>query len=187
MNDDNDRFFIKQSETWRHLKRLGINYVNCAECDETDPRCFIGKLGVEKRQGNTLTALCERCRRKKFAPKDRDSIEDKWTALHKAGVKNTRCHCGEDDPFAFEADHIAGRKSSSAVLGVCINCHLKRTSRQLTEYPPDDFDPENPIVIARNTVRGMIEHLELFREHLRVIEKFLHTLAADDHSPPQEQ
>ena len=136
--------------------------------------------------GDTLFAHCEGCKRKANAPKDSKSIEQKWKALRKDGVRNSRCYCGEDNPFTFERDHIAGQKSSDEVIGVCINCHLKRTSRQLTEYPPDNYDPKSPIVVMRNKVRGKIEHLELLTDHLRDLEEFLNNLAAKEHNAPRK-
>ncbi len=184
--NDRDRFFIRQCENWKHLRRLGVRHAICIDCTETDPRCFIGALSNAKIEGNTLFAQCERCKRKTDAPKDGHSIKQKWKALRKAGVRNSRCYCGEDNPFTFEFDHTAGRKSSNEGIGVCINCHLKRTSRQLTEYEPDNFDPKNPAVVMRNMVRGTIEHLELNASHLRNIEEFLHNLAAKEPGPPRE-
>jgi len=181
-----DRFFIRQHENWTHLRRLGIRHAFCNDCTETDPRCFIGELSNAKIEGNTLFAQCERCKRKKNAPTDSKSIEQKWKALRKDGVRNSRCYCGEDNPFTFERDHIAGDKSSDEVIGVCINCHLKRTSRQLTEYPPDTYDPKSPMVVMRNRVRGTIEHQELNALRLRDVEEFLDNLAAKEHISSRE-
>src|SRR5690349_20443900 len=136
MNDE-DRFLERQSQTWHHHLRLGTRRVLCVECSETDPRCFIGDLSGAKRIRATLIATCERCRRRLDAPTDAGAIAKKWEALRQAGVHNERCHCGEDNPFCLEADHLDGRATSDRVVGRCINCHLKRTSRQLTEYPLD--------------------------------------------------
>jgi len=179
-----DRFFIRQRENWTNLRRLGVRYVFCIEryCKETDPRCFIGELSNARIVGDTLFAQCERCKRKTNAPKDGKSIEQEWKKLRKDGVRNSRCYCGEDNPFTFERDHIAGQKSSDEVIGVCINCHLKRTSRQQTEYPPDNLDPKSPIVVMRNKVRGKIEHNELDNDDLRNLEEFLNNLAAKEHN-----
>jgi hypothetical protein len=140
--DDTDRLFERQRQNWQNLRRLGVTAVFCPECGETDPRCFIGELAQSQRKATTLHALCERCKRKSFAPTDADSITAKSVMLGKAGVTNHRCHCGEDNPFCLEADHFDGRKSSNRIIGRCINCHLKRTSRQLTEYPLDDCQPK---------------------------------------------
>jgi hypothetical protein len=177
--DDTDRFFERQRQNWLNLRRLGITAIFCPECGETDPRCFIGELAQSQRKGNTLHALCERCRRRSFAPTDEDSISAKWLLLRKDGVANSRCHCGEENPFCMEADHFDGRKSSKRIIGRCINCHLKRTSRQLTEYHPDTSDPKSPPVVMRNRLRGTIETLELAAAGLREVEEFLHNMAAE--------
>jgi len=173
MNDE-DRFFERQRQNWSHLKRLGVKYAFCDVCGEFDPRCFLGDFARSQIIGSTLHALCERCKRRSLAPTDDASIAKKWEFLRKQGVRNHRCHCGEDNPFCLEADHLAGKKTSKFVIGVCINCHLKRTSRQLTEYPRDSADPQNQWVVMRNTVRGSLEHLELISEGLRPLEKLLH-------------
>jgi hypothetical protein len=171
--DDTDRFFERQRQNWQNLQRLGVTAVFCTECGETDPRCFVGDLAGSQRKGGTLHTLCERCRRKSFAPTDADSIVKKWELLRKAGLPNNRCHCGEDNPFCLQADHIDGKKSSGRVIGRCVNCHLKRTSRQLTEYHPDKLDVRNRRIVMRNRVRGTIETLELATAGLREVEAFL--------------
>jgi hypothetical protein len=178
--DDTDRFFERQRQNWQNLRRLGVAAAFCEECGETDPRCFIGEFAKSQRKVRILRAPCERCRRKSFAPTDAGSIAAKCLSLRKSGVTNSRCHCGEDNPFCIEADHFDGRKSSSWVLGRCINCHLKRTSRQLTEYPPDKTDTQSLPVVMRNRVRGSIETLELAAAGLREVEKFLHNMTAEE-------
>ena len=115
---------------------------------------------------------------------DNAAIAQKWALLREYGVKNRRCHCGEDNPFCLQADHLDGKKSSDLVIGVCINCHLRRTSRQLTEYPRDSANPQNPRIVMRNRVRGVIEHLELKVDHLREVEEYLDKL--EDRDSPQE-
>jgi hypothetical protein len=184
--NDRDRFFIRQRQNWQHLQRLGVIAVFCPECSEIDPRCFIGELARSVIKDGTLHALCERCKRKSFAPRDADSINKKWALLKKAGVTNSRCQCGEDNPFCLEADHLDGRKSSQRVIGRCINCHLKRTSRQLTEYPRDKIDPQNPRIVMRNRVRGTIEDLELAVAGLRSVEEFLHNMEVGQSDSSQE-
>jgi hypothetical protein len=177
--DNYDRLIIRQQQSWKALRRLGVKYARCPKCSETCPLCFMGDVLSLEKDGLTLVALCERCKRKDAAPTNPEAIERRWEALRTDGCRNTRCHCGEDNPFCMEADHIAGRKSSDLVRAVCINCHLKRTSRQMTEYSEDELDPEHPYVSARNLVRGTIEHLELMTEDLRLIESLLHNLAVE--------
>jgi len=177
---DEDRFFERQRQNWTNLRRLGVRAANCTECTETDPRCFIGDLSQATRDGDTLQTVCERCKRKLASPKDTEAVDAKWSALRKAGVRNDQCYCGEDNPFCLEADHVDGRRSSSRVIGCCINCHLKRTSRQLTEYPSDSVNPNSELIVARNRLRGTIEHLELIAEGLRPIEKMLHDMSASE-------
>jgi hypothetical protein len=184
--NDRDRFFMRQRQNWLHLKRLGVTAAFCPECSEIDPRCFIGELAHSVIKDGTLHALCERCKLKSIAPRDADSISKKWAFLKKDGVKNSRCQCGEDNPFCLQADHLDGRKSSQRVIGLCIICHLKRTSRQLTEYPSDKVDPKNPRIVMRNRVRGTIEHLELAAAGLRSVEEFLHNMEAGQSDSPQE-
>jgi len=183
MNDE-DRFFERQRQNWSHLRRLGVKYAFCDVCGEFDPRCFLGDFLRSQIIGSTLHALCERCKLRSIAPTDEAAIAKKWVLLHESGVKNKRCHCGEDNPFCLQADHLDGRKSSDLVIGVCVNCHLKRTSRQLTEYPRDSANPQNPRIVMRNRVRGVIEHLELKVDHLREVEEYLDNL--EDRDSPQE-
>jgi hypothetical protein len=174
---DNDRYNIRQQEFWINCRRLNINRVVCRNCFETDPRCFLGKQINEKHIGDLLVGICERCDRRIRAPTDLKSLDKKWKSLRENGVQNGRCYCGEDNPFCFEADHLDGRQYSDYVLGCCINCHLKRTSRQLTEYGADNYDAKAPVVLALKRVRGTIEYLELMSAGLRPVEDLLHNMS----------
>jgi len=183
---DEDRYFIRQQEFWKNWRRLNINRVICRECFEYDPRCFLGDQSKEKRVGDLLVGLCERCRRKALAPNDQKALDEQWKSLRSKGIRNSRCHCGEDNPFCFEADHLDGQKFSEYIFGCCINCHLKRTSRQLTEYRPDSFDPKIPAVLMLKRVRGIIEYLELNVAGLRAVENFLHNMSIEASDSRQE-
>ncbi len=184
--NETDRFFERQRQNWLSLRRLGVKNARCLECPETSPHCFLGDVRSLDRDGNTLVALCERCKRRAAAPTDPSAIERQWEVLRKKGCRNSRCYCGEENPFCMEADHIAGRQSSDDVMAVCINCHLKRTRRQLTEWPPDDLNPKHPIIVERNRLRGTIEHFELAVVNLRIVEEFLHNMACTDFDHMQD-
>lgn len=174
---DNDRYFIRQQEFWKHCRRLNINRVVCRDCFEIDPRCFLGDQAKEKRIGDLLVGICERCRRKALAPKDQKSFDGQWKVLRTRGISNPRCYCGEDNPFCFEADHLDGQRYSNYILGCCINCHLKRTSRQLTEYVPENYDAKVPITQALKRIRGTIEYLDLMSASLRPVEELLQNMS----------
>ena len=70
-----------------------------------------------------------------------------------------------------------GQNFSDHVFGCCINCHLKRTSRQLTEYVPDNYEAKIPITLMLKRVRGAIEYLELMSASLRPVEDFLQNMS----------
>lgn len=179
--DDLDRLLERHRQQWLHLRRIGVKAVICPECTEHDPRCFIGDLKDADRKDRVLIGMCERCRRKAEAPTDQSAVEKEWAVLARKGVTNRACMCGEDNPFCFEPDHFDGRKSSNLIIGRCINCHLKRTSRQLTEYPKKDgLDPGHPHVVLRNRARGMAETLEMLADFSRTIEECFHKLATDE-------
>jgi hypothetical protein len=181
--DDLDRILERHRQTWLHQRRLGVKGVICERCGEADPRCFIGDFKDTERRNKILIAPCERCQRRAAAPTNQKSIDEQWQALTKKGVTNRRCMCGEDNPFCMEADHLDGRKSSTLVIGRCINCHLKRTSRQLTEYPKDDLDPRHPHVVMRNRARAMAEDDELKAALSRTMEEYFHKLAMEELRP----
>lgn len=70
--------------------------------------------------------------------------EVKQKALRRLGVKAICCaECGEDNPVAFEKDHLDGRKHSDELRILCKRCHAIRTSRQQTEHPPAGPNPKN--------------------------------------------
>src|SRR5580658_961242 len=96
---DEDRYAIRQQEFWKNCRRLGVNRAICGECYEADPRCFLGDQGSEKRMGDLLIGICERCRRKAQAPNDQKSIDEKWKSLRAKGITNSSCYCGEGNPF----------------------------------------------------------------------------------------
>jgi|SRR5579871_57876 len=162
--DNRKRFFERRRENWRNLQRLGVNSATCTACGENDPICFIGDVLEARTEKGTLYGLCERCKRKRKAPSSQGALQKQRKALHALGCKTLRCYCGEDNPFTLEADHIDGQKTSGEVLAICINCHLKRTRRQLTEYPQDQLNPADPLVRIRNRFRGFGEHLERMAE-----------------------
>jgi hypothetical protein len=183
---DEDRYFTRQQEFWSHWRRLNINRVICRECFGYDPRCFLGDQSREKRVGDLLVGTCERCVRKSRAPNDQQSLDTKWKSLRAKGINNSRCYCGEDNPFCFEADHLDGQKYSGYMFGCCINCHLKRTSRQLTEYLPNNFTRHIPAALMLKRVRGIIEYSELIAASLRPVEDFLHNMAIEASDSRQE-
>ena len=57
-----ERFFIRQRENRKNLRRLGVRYVFCIErdCKETDPRCFIGELSDAKNRGRHAVCALRR-------------------------------------------------------------------------------------------------------------------------------
>ena len=104
--------------------------------------------------------------------------EVKQKTLRRLGVKSICCvECGEDNPVAFEKDHVDGRKHSDELRILCKRCHPIRTSRQLTEHPPTGPNPKNVFEVGARFLLAEADYHDATGERKRKLADMMLRLA----------
>lgn len=98
-------------------------------------------------------------------------------ALQRLGVQNLACICGETDPVCFEADHLDRQANSDVTWGICMNCHRKKSARELAEHPKVGVNPGNPFERMGHALLGMHQYLSFISERLRGMAEVMFQLA----------
>lgn len=104
--------------------------------------------------------------------------EVRQRALRRLGEKSICCvECGEDNPVAFEKDHIEGRKHSDDLRILCKTHHAIRTSRQQTEHPPPGPNPKNVLEVGARFLLAEADYHDATGEKKRKLADILLRLA----------